>query len=842
MVNAKFLIQDLRFAGRLLLKDKSYCLIAAGVLALGICGVTTQLMIINSQLFDLLPFAESERLVTVALHDPSAVSGVGAYARPDSGGGVRLCDYLDIEREQHSFTDLGAIIPTDTSPMIDGFPRRLPTSAISCNFFRMLGVHPILGREFTAEDDRRGADGVVIISYRLWEDAFGRDPGILGRTIAGRYGVKTIVGVMPKGFGYPRSDDLWVPLQTVPYWFDRNGKLRPRPLTREEMGRVVGVVGRLKPDVTRGQAQAEVTVIARRLAVEHPASNANMTSVTVEPLRRAFISSRFRGTLYAMLGVVVAVLLIASFNVVNLQLARGTRRMREMAVRSALGATHGRLLLQGMTESLVIAILGMCPGVLLSWWCGKLLRGVVTSSGRGSGVAPPWVTMEIDGTVLALTIAVVAAAVLLPGMVPAWLASRTNAVDTIRKTGRGIAGGLVQRVTHGLVVAQIAITVPLLMGALLMTRSLYNQQHFDWGFDADHLITSRISTRGVRNQKAFRENLVRNLCEDPLITHAALTTRGPMLCEPPREHVFAYEVEGASNSGDLDRLTVLAENVSLGYFSTLGVGVMQGRDFKMRDTRWQSGVAIVNAAFARRHFSTGQAISRRFRYVQEADAAQGGWITIIGVVSDFAVSGPLRSEAAHAPCVFFPIGSRGGTENLTIVVRGHGDEAALAKALAAQVARLDPTLAIRHTMGVRQRLLLALRQRINLTIIFCAFSLVSVVIATAGLYGVTALSVNQRTQEFGIRMALGATPDGIMRSVLGQGARQLLVGGGIGIAINVVLGRLAYASVTDFLYEVRPFDWVVYVGVGLSWPWSRRWLAWRLSDGPPRSIRLRRCA
>lgn len=798
--------RDVSFAARLLWKNKHFSLFAILSVGLGLGVVVLQAALISSLLFRLLPFPESDRLFTAALSDRQ---GRGAVVQPDAGGSMRLSDFLDIQREQRSFSHLVGFIPGTLTANFREESRRLRASAVSHDFFQALGVQTSKGRNFTAEDDRPGAEGVVIISHRLWEESFGGDPDIIGRTFRVAEEIRTVIGVMPEGFEFPRVDNFWVPLQTLPYSFEVD-------FTRRILSRHVGVIGRLRAGVTREQARAELSSLAANLANEHPATNKDMTTVAVEPLAHALLSRTYRQTLYVMMGAAVAILIIASFNVMNLQLARGIQRWREMTVRSALGATRTRLLRQALTESALLAACGGAAGVAFAWYGLTLVQRLIVASGRSSGMAPPWARVDLDGRVLALTLIALLIVVIFSGLLPAWLASRSGRAS-ISHGGRGVTSGLVNRLSRVIVIAQIACTGPLLVGSILMTMSVLRQRNFDFGFPTDSLATNRLSLRGPNyltdtNRRIFQDNLQRNLLDDPSISDVALTSRDPGLHTATTSFNMSIELEGQPPVDGQQPEFILYEYVSWNYLPTLGIPMLIGRNFEPADSEPGPGVVIVNAAFMRRHFPNAEALGKRFRRIPANPNQQSPWVTIVGVVPDFAIIGPLATGASEAPLAFLPIGARSWVPSeISIVVRGPGDPELLGKSVSSHVSKLDPNLALyTATLSPTRRLLGSLRHRTNITVIFCALSVVSVALAMAGLYGIMTLSVNQRANEFGLRIALGATRTQIIRQVLIDGGRQLLIGGSLALALTFVVIRVAHAHADNFIHNIPLLNWPVY--------------------------------
>ncbi len=775
-------LQDLRIGWRVLLKEKSFFAISVFILALGICGVTTQFSVINSALIRGLPFPDAGRLVRVALRDPSWA--------PERTRGLFATNLLAWSGQQKSFTGLaGYFLNGSFIATIHDVPERFSGSHVTDGFFSVLGVKPALGRDFTAADQRTEAPRVTIISDAFWQSEFARDPNILGRTFRLNGRTATVIGVMPADYEFSR-DQLWLPM------FNEYSMA-------SGTGGVGSVVGRLKSGVSLEQAAAEMSGFAQRAAQESPDTNRNLTEAVVEPLLNVFVGRDARELMTVMLVAVVAVLLIACINVMNMQFARATRRAKELAVRGALGASRARLVAQMLTESLIVAMLGGTLGVLLAAWAIDFYSGLVSSLPGGSAL-PVWLRFQIDGTVLAGTLAAVAAAVLFSGLLPALLASRTNALDVLKEGGRGHTSRFVKRATGGLVVGQIALTGALLIASLLLVKSVRSRYALDLGYDATTVLAGRMNFETDYHDddavRAIQARVLQRLRSVPELTAAAFTSRRNMMTNSS----LSLQLEGRES----EHVATASEFISDGYFATLGLQARQGREFALTDTPDSPMVVLVNATFAQKYFPRGDALGHRVR-----EDPTEPWRTIVGVVPDTLMQGPLDPRADGAG-LFIPLANY-AQPYVTLVVRGHGAALALRETVRRELARVDPNLAI-YQLDTPQRFLRsALAQTRTVTTLFGVFALVAVVLSVVGLYGVAAFSVSQRTSEFGIRIALGATPREIMRMVLGQGLGRFAIGALLGIGLAFALTRFGGAVLNNFLYKTSPHDPATYVLVTL---------------------------
>lgn len=775
-------------ARRNLLKDRSFSLLAVGVLALGIGGVATQFSVINGLMLRPPAFPHAERLMSVSLVNT---------VRNRAVGGAASADFLDWRSSQQSFEDLamyGARLSINLT--FQDMPRRYGGVYVTHTFFRTLGVAPMLGRDFTEADDRQGAAKTIIISHQVWQTDFGGLPEIIGQAVQVNGRAGTVIGVMPSGFSFPLNEQVWAPLFT---------EFAPLP-RNDPQGFGGAVLGRLKPGVTADQAAAEFSAAARRVAVEFPDTHKDLTAVQVAPFAEAFLGPQLRQILYLMLGAVVVVLLIACVNVMNMQFARATRRARDLAVCSALGASRGRLLRQMLVESLVLASAGAVAGTLFALWATD---GLLRQARALRAPPPAWVSFDLDGRVLALTIVATVGAAILSGLIPAWLASRSNPLDLMRERGRGGTSRRANVIIRGLVVLQIALTAALLVVSTFMIRSIANQQRINWGYDTSSVLTARMTLFQADHPTPqalgqFFDRLLQTLRADPHFASAALTTRFRLAIS----QTGTYEVDGAPPSDERSRPVAAIEPVSDGYFAALGLRMPAGREFIPADNLDRPLVVIVNTAFARRHFANESPLGRRLRLLQ-GNNVPGPWLTIVGVAPDTRMQGPYDGQSDGAG-IFQPL-AQAPQRWITIVVRGRGGvPATWAEPLRQAVARLDRDQPI-YMVNTADRLIdEALAQNRLLAAMFAIFGGVAMLLAAVGLYGVMSFAVSQRTNEYGIRMALGADVRMILTMVLRQAAAQLALGLGLGLAAALGLVTLGGAFMQGFLYQVGRADPLVW--------------------------------
>jgi putative ABC transport system permease protein len=795
--------QDVRVGLRLLFKDKTFCFLAVLVLGLGIGGSTTQFTIVNATLLRGFSFPHPEQLMTVGLIDPKASDqnnnfGLGTIPTAQ--------DYEDLKKAQQSFAMMAGYLDGSTINLsYKNTPRRYTGGYVTEDFFKIIGVRPIMGRDFTAADNKPGAEKVAILGYEIWRRDFNEDPRIVGQSVRMNGKAATIIGVMPPNFKFPVSEELWTPLYNqyppIPRGELRLGADNPAP----------AVMGRLKPGVTLDQVNAEFVTLARRLARDNPKTNQNLTSASVQPLLNSMVSPQFRETVWAMLVAVILVLVIACVNVMNMQLGRSALRAKEVAIRGALGATRWRLVRQMLTESLVVAGFGAAAGIVLAFWAVDLF---VRATSALPFPLPYWVQFTIDGRVLAFTVVITLLATIASGLVPALISVHGNAAEMMKEGGRGNSSRLVNIITRVLVVGQIALTAALLIAATLQIKSIRNQLKLNYGYDENAVYTARIALmEGSYSKDARREFFKRAVCAlraNPQFGAAALSDRFRMTFAASGR----YEVDGQNYLSDRDRPRGNFESISDNYFSTLGLKILEGRDFTIDDADSKQPVAIVNASFARKYWGNQSAIGHRVRIYNPGQPQP--WRTIVGVVPDTLMQGPFDQQTDNAGFYVPLLGAEPVTQFCTIIVRPRPGQRAdtLGPAISKAVAELDSNLPT-YFPGTPARLHDEILggNRIIATL-FSIFGAVGFILSAVGLYGVMSFSVNQRTQEFGIRMALGADARRIFRMVMQQGAWQLVVGlilGAGGAAL--LLGVLAAAVLRNILFKVNALDPFVYLAV-----------------------------
>ena len=773
------LVAEIRIALRALSRQPGFTLVAVGTLALGIGANVAIFAVVNGMLLQPLPYPNQARVLNLRERSPMSERGIS----------LSLVDYLDWRDRQRVFESMAVFRETGYTLTGADEPERVQATASSADLFSLLGVTPIHGRAFRPEEDRPGAEKVVVVGYGLWQRRFGGAP-IVGRTIELDRVPHTVIGVTAKEFGFPEFAQLWVPL-TV----DRAAAEAARGSHSYQ------AVGLLRPGVTEEQARAELGTIARQLEQAHPQTNTDIGAYT-EPLRDRSLPGELRLAFGVFMAVVAFVLLIACANIANLMLGRAVAREREMAVRTALGAGRWRLLRLQMVESLLIALSGAALGLLV----GRGARDAMVASVPID--IPIWMQFPIDGVVVAFVIVLALASGLVFGLLPALRASRHDVTAALKESGSraATAGGARLRTT--LVVAEIAIAVVLLTGAGLVVRGFVRLMNADQGFRASNVLTLRLSLPQADygdddRRRAFVDEALRRIRAVAGVERAAVVTSLPL----SGGSVYNVSIEGVPPPPPGKEPVAAFVAASSDYFETMGIRLVRGRTFDVRDGRPDTArVAIVNEAFASRHWPGQDPVGKQFK--PGAASSAEPWLMVVGVVSDVRVlslDSPIR-EAMYVP---YP---QQAERRFSVAVRAAGSPLALVDRVREAIRAMDRNLPVGDVFTMDRVVVRALWQPRFFSWIFGVFGAVALMLAVVGVYGVVSYSVAQRTREIGIRVALGAGRGRIRAMVLGQGMRATLIGLAIGLAAALAVTRVMGA----LLYGVSPTDPVTFGLVTLA--------------------------
>ena len=772
------LMQDLKYGARMVRRQPTFSAVVVMTLALAIGANTVIFSFANILMLRPLPLKDTDTLGWIFNIDPHR----GGNREP-----LSIPELLDYRHALSSFSEIAGSTRSNAVLTGRGDARRLAASRVTANLIDVWGIRVAIGRGFSPAADAPGAPAEVVLSHHYWDREFNRDPSVVGQTLTIDGHPTTIAGVLAPEIeiGNLSEIDVWIPCLLSP------------DAPREE--RTLRVSGRLKPGVSLAQASAEVQQVAQRLARDYPKTSEGW-SARVAPTREAMTGAD-TWIVMTMLSLVVGfVLLLACANLANLVLSRATGRRRELAVRSALGASRTRVIRQMLTENLIYGILGGAAGLVVANGGLALMRA--------AAYEPFFRMVRIDRNVMVFTAALALLTPMLFAILPALHSTRADAGDALKDGGNRTAGGVrAARSRSILIVAQLGLAVMLLVLATLLVQSLRNITGMARGVDAGKLLTARIDVPSWRYQndaakREFHAQLLARLTADASIEDAALVDRLPFVDGEPISEVV---IEGRTSERPEDRPRAVASTVSDTYFHTTGIAVVAGRGFTAEDRPGRAPVAVINKEMATRYFGgIDRAVGSRLALV--GDAFAPGGVEVIGVAGDV-----LRNDLEGInPQVFLPAGQR-AMKTISLVVRTT-DPFALASSVRAHVRALDPDVPLYELRPFKQALDEDLSSLRVLGGMFVAFALLALVLAASGLYAVVSYATAQRVKEFGVRVALGALPGDITRMMLGQTARLV----GIGLALGLVGGRLLSMGATTLLYRISPSDPITYVLVAMT--------------------------
>jgi putative ABC transport system permease protein len=763
------LLQDLRYGLRVLRKRPAFASLTVLTLALGIGANTAIFSVVNATLLRTLPYRDAGRIMTVWQHDLKA-----GVERED----VSPANFLDFREQNQTFEELAAVEPFSHSLTGEGDPESIKSWLVSDGFFRALGTAALHGRTLLPEEHQSaGAARVVVLGHGLWQRRFGGDAGIVGRQLVLNGRPHTVVGVMPPEFQFPEGRELWAP--RVMSEGDR--QLRSATYLR--------VVGRLKPGVTPEQARADMASVAARLAGEHPQTNGAM-GVTVVTLPDQ-LTGHIRPALLVLLAAVGLILLIACANVASLLLARGLERQREFAVRTALGAGRWRLARQLITESFVLALTGGAVGVLLSRWIIDLMLAFSPEDLLAVG------HVRIDAPVLAFAFAATALTALLFGLLPSLQFSRPNLADALKGGERTTTGAPSRaRVRNALVVSEIAMSLVLLIGAGLLVRSFVQLLRVDPGFAADRIAALEVHVWGKyrtpESRRAFFDEALTRVAQLPGVESAGAASSLPFI---QMDSSTPIQIEGRPAPPPGQEPAAYYITVTTDYFRAMSVLLREGRAFDRHDTEESGPVAVVNETMARRFWPGASPVGGRFSVESDGEAAT---FEVVGVVGDVLHRG-LDAEPRPE---FFLHHAQDSSGSMIFVVRTAADPQQLLPAVKSQIWSVNKDIPFDRAVTMEQLMRKSLGQRRFTLLLLGSFALLSLALASVGIYGLVSFSTGQRTHEIGVRMALGARGRDIMGMILRQGLGLTLLGVAAGLALAFGLtrflrGMLFGVSATD---------------------------------------------
>jgi putative ABC transport system permease protein len=783
------LLQDVRYGLRGLAKNPGYAALAILTLGLGIGANTAIFSVINGVLLKPLPYEHGDRLVVVRQSAP--LSGQNQV-------GVAIAEYFDYREQARVFDGLVEYHQMNFDLLNRGEPDRVSTGVVSANFFDLLGIEPILGRAFVAEDDRPGAEAVLILSHTYWRTRFGADPNIVGQVFEMNDRPHRVVGVLPNVPHYPQENDVYMPVLACPF---RAAAERTIPQNRRAFSGL-SVFGRVMEGHTHEEAAAAIATVNQRFTADHAAVYRTATSGfqgTALDVRSA-LTEGARDLLLILLGITSLVLLIACANVANLTLARMLGRDRELALRAALGAGRGRLVRQLLTESTLLATVGGIVGVLFAWATVGMLTTFVGRFTQRTG------EISLDPMVLLFTLGVSVLTGLLFGTLPA-LGTRVNLTSALKQGSNqaGEAGGR-RRLQGALIVAQVAVSVMLLVGAGLLLASFYRLQQVDPGYRADGVLSAQVYGNFSRygNIDALRRlylPLLDRLDGQPGVVSVAITNAVPLAGAAPG--TTRFDIDGRVTDDPDRRPTTDVRIASERYFETIGIQTVRGRTFAATDTAETLPVVVIDRSMAR-YWDGVDPVGTRL----SLNRGQA-WLTIVGVVADVRQFGLAQETVAQ---IYVPLAQAPFNFAGQVLVRTASEPGAFAQALRAAVRAVDPNQPVESVQTLNDLRSEALAAPRLTATLLSAFAGLALLVTLAGIGGVIATSVSLRTREFGVRMALGASRGTVMTMVLRQGLTLVAIGLGIGIVAAAAAGRV----LSTYLYQTAPRDPVIIAVVGFA--------------------------
>ncbi|HXD50022.1 MAG TPA: ABC transporter permease [Gemmatimonadaceae bacterium] len=772
------LLRDVRYGFRSLLKNPGLTIVSVFALTLGIGLTTTMFSIVYGALLKGLPYPDGDRIMVVNRANPAR--GITRQALP-------IQDYVDYKAQQHDFTELAAMTSGTIVISGDYKAERFDGSWVTANIFTMVGVQPVLGRNFRAGEDTPTGAKVAIISYSNWRDRYNRDPGVIGRRVRVNGEPYTLIGVMPDGFAFPNNDKIWVPLQTDPL------------ATPRGQGQYLQVVGKLAPGVTLDRATVDLTTIAKRLAVAYPEADSGFTA-RVNPFVDSYIGPQPRQLLFTMLGAVFFVLLIACANVANLLLDRAAHRTKEVGIRTALGASRGAVVRQFLTESLILSLAATALGIVVAHYGIVAFNSAITVTN-----VPFFIDIRLHPAVLGFTILVAFATTLISGAIPAYQSSRADLNEILKDESRGASSFRIGRISKALVMFEIALSCGLLVAAGLTIKSVVNMQTMDPGFTTKDVFTARMgfpaSYTDTLAQWRFFDQVVDRVAGIPGVKAAAISSGLPAARSGLGGNSFG--IEGQTYLKDKDYPASAWASITPDFFTVLNTPILQGRAFTTADRAGALPVVIVNRAFVDKYYNGENPLGRRIRLGTSKTTAP--WLTIVGVVNNTFTG---DQDNPMAPVMFQPF-AQARTAFVYIAARTAGPPLAVTQGVRDAVSALNNDIPLYWVLSLDEAIAQSLWFVRVFGFMFMIFGLVALFLASVGLYAVMAFAVSRRTREVGIRMALGAQARDVVRLIVGQGALQLGVGMTIGIAFAFGIAQL----LKIILFQVQPRDPTIFGGV-----------------------------
>ncbi len=786
------LLQDIRYSLRTLSRTPGFTAVAIIILTLGIGANTAIFTVVNAVLLRPLPYQNPNRLVMLWETNPRFQIAGGTV--PVTPG-----DFMDWREQNTVFEHVCALGVGHWNLTGYGEPERISGASVSPNFFRLMGADPHLGRAFTNDEDTAGASKVVVISYALWQRRFAGDPGLIGQTMTLDEQSYTVIGIAPEGFHFPRAKelpffvgvanqtDLWRPMT-----------LDDEFINKKRANHQLCAMAKLNAGVTLERAQSEMTAIAERLAQTY--SDNQGIGVRIVALNEQVVGD-VRTALWVMMGAVALVLLIACANVANLLLARSAARQKEIAIRTALGASRSRVLRQLLTEATLLAMAGAVGGILLSVW------GIKAMLSLSRDTLPRAHEIGVDASVLGFTVAIAMLTTVFFGLTPGLQSSKVNLSESLKEGSRALAGGRrSNRLRRSMVIVEIALSLVLLIGAGLMIKSLAGLLKVNPGFNPENTLTMNIALPGSRyananRQIAFFQDVTQRVSSLPGAQSVGLISSAPL---SGGVYAGGFSIESRADA-DGENLVADRRMISPDYFNALGIPLLRGRSFADRDDQSSPGVVIVSESWARRFLPNQDPIDRRIK-LGGRDSSRP-WLTVVGVAGDVR-DAALESDAK--PCLYIPY-PQFPSSSMSLVVRAAVDPKPLIASIRNEVWSIDKDQPVTDIKTMDQSVADSVSPRRFNAMLLAIFAGLALVLASVGIYGVMTYSVVQRTNEIGIRMALGAQSSDVIKLMVGHGMLLVFTGVVIGLAGAVALTRV----MTSLLYGVSATDPLTFAGVSL---------------------------
>jgi putative ABC transport system permease protein len=783
--------QDIRYGVRMLVKHRLTTVVCVAALALGIGANTAMFSLAEAFLLHPVPFENANRLV--ALVD-SRVGANGMSFGQDQTP-VAPATYLDWKKEARSFDEITAYAWNELNLTGNPVPQKVQAFQVSPNFFETVHVQPQLGRVFLAEEEEPGKDQEIILGHALWEQRYASDPHVLGKNIKVDGKSFTIVGVMAKGFDFPKPAEAWIPLS-----LDVKERLR-------RDNRWLFVLGRLKPGIPFTQGAAEMQSIAQRQAEAYPDTNKGFR-LYPRPLGEFVTGDLTRQYTFLLLGAVGFVLLIACADVANVQFARVTGRQKELAVRTAMGASRSRIIRQLLTESILLSLAGAALGlVIASWWVYLIVNHMPPEVAR---FIAGWNTISLDTNAFLFTLGIAVASGIVSGIAPSWLHSQTQISETLKESGRGASTGPSRhRLRSVLVVAEIALALILLVGAGLLVKGFRALIVVHENYHPESVLTLTLSLpenqyRQNPGRAAFHQQVLERLAAIPHIQSAALATYVPY-ANGGGAGMTPFTIEGRAPEERGEALSSIVETVSPNYFRLMNIGLRDGRELNESDGDASVRVADISRLLATRYFPGENPIGKKIR-IGKTDSADT-WMTVVGIVDDIHYTWITKQES---PTIYRSY-RQAPPFYSSLILRTEGNPLALVSAVRSAVAAVDPDLPLFDVLPFDKVITNSIVGIAYVAAMMAILGLIALVLASVGIYGVMSYSVGERTHEIGVRMAMGASSKDVQRLILGSGMFLTVVGMAIGLPLALAL---AYA-LSSLLFGVKVADPFAFVGLPL---------------------------